>query len=967
MSGSAHSLVGRAAERERLVDAVKAARAGVPRTVSILGEAGIGKTHLLEEAGAFATQHGCLVLTGAAAEFESELPFGVVIDAFDDYIKSLDDRALDRLALDRLGALGLVLPSLSSISAAVDVPVSAIERYRLHRAVAELMERLAARQALVCVLDDLHWADDASAELLAHLARKPPQGGIALLLGARPGQGSAFATRTVNELRLSSAVETIELDPLDLESTTALVGVADAARAAELHHLSGGNPFYALQLARTGDVTRSIQTNGGTNVPDAVRDAIVAELERLDPAQRLFASAASVVGDPFDLGLAIAAAACTDEDALDIIDQLARRQLIHSVTTPRSFAFRHPLVRNAIYHATSPGTRLTGHRRLLVALQQRSAPPAQLAIHVEQAATFGDRAAIDVLRAAAREAAIKSPATAARWLSTALDLLPPSAPAEIRVNLLTSIAAAHASLGHFDDAFTALVACIRAIPADQPDARVRTTVSCAEIEQLLGHHMESQQRLLRAFDELPTADSAHGAILMLALASNSFYLADYAGMHDWAQRSLEPARRLADPALLAAALAASTMAAAFSGTIDVALHIHGDACALIDELHDDVLVERLDALCYLSTAELYLDRYIQSCEHGERCLRLARQSGRTQLVPLLTPVLGCSLFMCGRMDRSAEVLDESIEAARLANNRQGTAMALFDRALAALHQGDLDGALTFGAESVALAEHVDVGLVTACAGAVFAQALLEAGDPRRSLDVLLTSTGGENVPNVAGSWRATFLELLTRCHLALGDTDRAEAASRHCRQLASELGLHLPTLMADRAEALVALARHEPARATELARTAIEASDASGAIVHTPTSRALLGRALITAGQIPEGVEELGKAAVEYESLGATRYRDQVASELRRHGITVHRRSRPGKRGALGMASLSGRELEVAELIRRHATNREIASELFLSMKTVETHVRNIFNKLGVTSRGEIARTLDTALAQHPR
>jgi DNA-binding NarL/FixJ family response regulator len=94
------------------------------------------------------------------------------------------------------------------------------------------------------------------------------------------------------------------------------------------------------------------------------------------------------------------------------------------------------------------------------------------------------------------------------------------------------------------------------------------------------------------------------------------------------------------------------------------------------------------------------------------------------------------------------------------------------------------------------------------------------------------------------------------------------------------------------------------------------------------------------------------------DDLGAVRHRDRIDADLRRLGRTVHRRTRPGSRGSDGIAALTGRELEVAELIRSHATNREIANELFLSLKTVETHIRNIFNKLGVTSRAEIARTL---------
>jgi DNA-binding NarL/FixJ family response regulator len=125
------------------------------------------------------------------------------------------------------------------------------------------------------------------------------------------------------------------------------------------------------------------------------------------------------------------------------------------------------------------------------------------------------------------------------------------------------------------------------------------------------------------------------------------------------------------------------------------------------------------------------------------------------------------------------------------------------------------------------------------------------------------------------------------------------------------------------------------------------------------TSHELHGRALATAGRTEDSIVELVAAADGYERLGATRYRDQVEQQLRQLGRTVHRRSLRAAPESAGVASLSGRELEVAELLRARHTNREIAQELFLSMKTVESHVRHIFNKLGATSRIEVASIVD--------
>ncbi|MGH9185458.1 MAG: response regulator transcription factor, partial [Acidimicrobiales bacterium] len=122
-------------------------------------------------------------------------------------------------------------------------------------------------------------------------------------------------------------------------------------------------------------------------------------------------------------------------------------------------------------------------------------------------------------------------------------------------------------------------------------------------------------------------------------------------------------------------------------------------------------------------------------------------------------------------------------------------------------------------------------------------------------------------------------------------------------------------------------------------------------------ARTLAGRALAAAGQTDRAAAQLAQAAAEFDACGAPRYRDKAEQELRKLGRRIHRRT--GQPGGDGLASLSGRELEVARLVVDRRTNPEIASELFLSLKTVETHMRNIFRKLAVSSRVEVARAVE--------
>lgn len=948
--------LGRQLELELLRGELSEAREGRPGFVIVSGEAGIGKTRLLDELESVAEDNGFLTLRGRGSEFDTERPFGLYADALDAYLGSLDSQDLDRLETDRLGALAGVFPSLHLLDQAVDYPASVTERFRTHRAVRDLLERLAARRPLLLILDDLHWADGASLELTSYLFRNPPQGEIFVAVALRASQGgTSVATAIAGSHGMPNAL-TLDLQPLDVESVTELVADAGDVDLQELLRLSGGNPFYALQLARSG-LGHAFVEERGLEVPLPVATAIAVELAGLTEAARSVAEAAAIVGDPFDLDLAVAASGRPEQDVLEAIDVLLARDLVRETEVPRRFQFRHPVVHRAVYGACSPSVKIACHRRVVAALQQRGVPATAIATHVEQSARHGDIEAVAVLRQAAREAAMKAPTSSIRWLTAALRILPGDATTADRAAILNELAASQGALGRFSDAHETLEECL-AID-DRDEEAVETVVRCAEMEQLLGHHAESRSRLEKAYDKLGDRASSAAVSLLVALAAASLYLSDHDRMLQWGERAVDAARSLDDPALFAAALAAHTMGAAFAGRVELAFQLHERCTGFIDSLPDEVIVSRLDALSNLAAAETYLDQNVLGCDHGQRGLRLARTHGQTHLLPILTPILGTSLALTGQMERSAEVLDDAIEAARLVGDAQGLSMNLFNRALAATMAGDLETGLRTGAESVELARSIDNGVITAFAGAIHAQTLLELGDAEAALGLLLSSVGGEDVPLLAGGWRAHFLEVLTRCHLALGDLEGARLTVERLEIEAAGHGLMLTRLMADRAGAEVALTERDADRAVILARSAVAAAEQIGARAHAAPARALLGKALAASEATDEAIAELETAAVEFEALGALRYRDKVEADLRLLGhATTHRRSTKGQGGTFGVESLTGRELEVAELVLDRRTNREIAEELFLSTKTVETHMRHIFEKLGVSSRVEVARAL---------
>jgi len=222
----------------------------------------------------------------------------------------------------------------------------------------------------------------------------------------------------------------------------------------------------------------------------------------------------------------------------------------------------------------------------------------------------------------------------------------------------------------------------------------------------------------------------------------------------------------------------------------------------------------------------------------------------------------------------------------------------------------------------------------------------------------MRTAGGPDLPLVAPSFRAVFLETLARAHLELGDRDAAERAAAEAKPVATKTGLDMQHGCADRALAAVALHDNDAERAAELAIAAAARMEQAGAMFEVARSLTLAGRAL-GRGDRERARGVLEQAALLATERGAERVRQAAERELRQLGHRIHRRTTPGASDGEGVATLTRRELEIARRIVDRRTNRQIAEELYLSPKTVETHIRNIFAKLGVDSRIEVARIVE--------
>ena len=416
MAVAAH-LVGRAEELDSLDHLLAALDAGRVAAVEVVGEPGIGKTRLLAELADRARARGHLVLSGSASELERDLPFGVFVDALDEYLQGLEPHRLDGARRRRPERLASVFPSLAGLATSQGerIPARAIPQPpRRPRA----PRTSTARTPLVLVLDDVHWADSGisrPARLAPPAAprRRRPCSSLAL----RPRQVPERLAAALEPARRAGTLARLELDALTRAEAGELLGsTVDEPTAAALYEDSGGNPFYLEQL---GQVASARHRSSDRHAHELARQistyrrcvaaALAEELALLSddararcyaarPSPAIPSTPSSPRPQPRSTGRGIRG-----------VDELLRLDLIRETDVPRRFRFRHPLVRRAVYESAPGGWRLGAHERCADALAARGVGPAERAHHVERAGRQGDATAVATLREAGMRRPIVRP------------------------------------------------------------------------------------------------------------------------------------------------------------------------------------------------------------------------------------------------------------------------------------------------------------------------------------------------------------------------------------------------------------------------------------------------------------------------------------------------------------------------------------------------------------------------------
>ncbi len=823
-------------------------------------------------------------------------------------------------------------------------------------------------------LDDLHWADEASVELIGHLVRRfegpllgafafrrpPARLAAALVAAERGGFGSGLTLKS-----LSADDAEALLDP-----------ELDLATRAMLYRESGGNPFYLQQLARTAQsrarrpAIAQAQFSVGWSPPPIVIAAIRDELFQVSSEARLALDAAAVAGESFEPELIAAIADRDPSSALGILDDLVEADLIRPSDAPRRFRFRHPIVRTVIYEELPSGWRLGAHARAAAALAADRAPAVAYAHLIERSARAGDEDAIALLIHAARTAAPRAPMTAGRWLRAALRLLGTEAERERHADLLCESAAAFGAAGAYDDSLAALEEALVMVPGENIGERAQLIVRIADVKQHSVRRFESQALLKQALASSPAPDRKTAIALQVALAHDHFWRGEFSQMRAVAGGvSADEGHRGTPMIILAQVL--DSLADFYLAQVDDAQAKLEEAEKSLAALPDDLLGQNMMLSTQIALAACRLERFEDASAHVQRGLRVSHETGQSFIVPTLLRVESNVRLMQGRLQEALDAAEAAAESASTSGHDRLAMWALEAVSMAAYWTGDVERALTSAREAVACAERTAEPFFVAMSRIQQAGALLADGDASGARTELasLDVEASRRLLDVGGAHGGV---LLSDAHLALGELDAAQDVSVRALERAQAAPLPQQIAAAQCARARVMLAREQAdsglargqadsavARgqadsAVAAARDAVSRFDRAGNPVFAARARAIAGAALAAAGKRDAGLAELREAERVLSESGATREADAAVRELRRLGHRVFRRAQTPARGA-GLVGLSSREREVAARVASGSTNREVAAALFLSEKTIGSHLARIYDKLGVHSRAALA------------
>ncbi len=926
---AAQGVVGRGGEFATAEAAVTALARGQSSALVIEGEAGIGKTRLVEAVVGVARPLGVSVLRGQAHPFERTRPFGVVASAL----------GLRRHSADpRRGAIGALIAGDATSPAVSDV------QHRVVGEVVDLVEASCAEHPLLLVAEDIHWSDAASLMTLSALVRRLPLSPLLVVVTVRPSPPSADVVRLVDDLTDAGAC-TLRLGPLATDEVVGLaaerLGGPPGPNLTTMLAGAGGNPLWALALLRSltdeGVVSRTADgvEVSTTEIPSSLGDLVVRRLLDLPEPTRELLRVAAVLGDSVPLRDVAAVAELPETEVATRLEPAYDAQLLDD--TDEHVAFRHQLVHDAIHRHIPAPTRRALHREAAVALMAAGAEPLDVADHLVLGARRGDEEAVAWLRAAAGEAATRSPSVAVELLRRAEALLPGGHPLADAVS--AEVVQAMLRAGMVAEAASRA----EAVLARRHDPEVDTPLRLALVGALaLQNRAEELVAVARdSLDELGPGEQ----VPVLAQQSWALtYRGDPGAGEASARRALAVAEQTGHAGMTVWALTALLVAVGRQGRFDEAL-AHARRAAGLAAGSDDISSLPLQPNLFLGLALFDADRVPEARAAYRAALDDEFASGWWLADTLMADAEAC--FAVGEWDDAVPRLVAGGEAAREKSHPLLLSQSLAHRTVIATAVGDLETARHLAA---GLDGAMEGGALPYNAGAVaVALSGLRAatGDRRGAYDLLLRcwrfdSAGGSRY------YHRRVAPDLVRLALALGHRDVAvEVADTLDADVALAPGVRSVRGVALRCRGLVDGDAEPVLEAVVVARSMPLLVEHTGAC---EDAAVLLARS----ERRDEAVELLVEALDRHERAGADAWAGRVRAQLRLLGAHPGARG-PRDRPESGWLSLTETERAVSLLVAEGLTNGAVAKRLYVSPHTVNTHLRHVFAKLGVSNRVALA------------